>query len=109
MRRGDVVTVAVSGDFGKPRPAVVVQSDALAQEAASFIICQMTTDLSDLPHVRITIDPTVENGLRLRSQIMVDRPTTVRTHRIGRKIGTLNAEDIRRLNRALSFAMGLLD
>ena len=29
MRRGDLVTVAVSGDYGKPRPAVVVTADAL--------------------------------------------------------------------------------
>jgi len=109
MKRGDIVTVAVSGDFGKPRPAVIVQSDALWQEAVSFIVCQMTTDLFEFSHVRITIDPTIENGLRLRSQIMVDRPTTVRRHRLGRKIGALSAADIRRLNRALSFALGLLD
>lgn len=28
MKRGDLVTVATSGDYGKPRPALVIQSDA---------------------------------------------------------------------------------
>ena len=27
IKRGDIVTCALSGDYGKPRPAVVVQSD----------------------------------------------------------------------------------
>ena len=27
MKRGDVVIVSAPGDFGKPRPAVVIQSD----------------------------------------------------------------------------------
>ncbi|MYD87803.1 MAG: type II toxin-antitoxin system PemK/MazF family toxin, partial [Acidobacteria bacterium] len=45
LRRGDVVTVAASGDFGKPRPAVVVQSDVFPHEHASVIVCQMTSTL----------------------------------------------------------------
>lgn len=107
MNRGDVVTVAVSGDFGKPRPAVIVQSDALSRTAASVIICQMTTDLMNFPDFRVTVEPNAENGLRARSQIMVDRPTTVRRERIGKKIGTLGGSDVARLNRALSAAFGL--
>ena len=47
LRRGDVVTVAASGDFGKPRPAVVVQSDAFPPEHASVVVCQMTSALAD--------------------------------------------------------------
>lgn len=49
LRRGDVVTVAASGDFGKPRPAVVVQSDVFPYEHASVIVCQMTSTLVDAP------------------------------------------------------------
>jgi mRNA interferase MazF len=108
MKRGDLITVAVSGDFGKPRPAVIVQSDVLSKSSISFIICQLTTDLADLPEFRLTLEPSEGNGLRIRSQIMVDRPTTVRKGRVGRKIGELSPSDIGRLNRALSAALGLL-
>jgi mRNA interferase MazF len=109
MMRGDVVTVAAAGDYGKPRPAVIVQSDAFPQDHASVIICQMTSDLVDAPDFRVTIEPSVENGLRARSQVMADKPVTIRRARIGKRIGRLGAEDASRLNLALAFVMGLAD
>jgi mRNA interferase MazF len=109
MRRGDVVTVAAAGDYGKPRPAVIVQTDAFPQTHASVVICQMTSEMFDAPDFRITIDPSSANGLRVRSQIMADKPVTVRRERIGDTIGRLDAQDVRRLNVALAFVMGLAD
>lgn len=109
MRRGDVVTVAVTGDFGKPRPAVVVQTDALPAEHSSVVVCQMTSEFSEAPDFRVTVDPTEQNGLRVRSQVMADKPVTIRRERIGRRIGHLEGGDIARLNMALAFVMGLAD
>lgn len=109
MRRGDIVTVAVGGDYGKPRPAVVVQTDALPQRHASVIICQMTSKLIDRPEIRVTVEASDGNGLRVRSQIMVDKPTTVRIERLGAFIGRLNLAEIVRLNTAIAFVMGLAD
>jgi mRNA interferase MazF len=109
MRRGDVVTVAASGDYGEPRPAVIVQTDALPGAHASVVICQMTSECSDAPDFRVTIEPTEENGLRVRSQVMADKPVTVRRERIGRQVGHLDGKDILRLNIALAFVMGLAD
>jgi len=109
MRRGDVVTVAASGDYGKPRPAVIVQTDALPDEHASVVICQMTSKCSDAPDFRVTIDPSEKNGLRARSQVMADKPVTVRRERIGKKVGRLDDKDVSRLNIALAFVMGLAD
>jgi mRNA interferase MazF len=109
MRRGDVVTVAATGDYGKPRPAVIVQTDALPAEHASVVVCQMTSESSDAPDFRVTIDPTESNGLRVRSQVMADKPVTIRRERIGRRVGRLDDNDIGRLNIALAFVMGLAD
>jgi mRNA interferase MazF len=109
MRRGDVVTVAVAGDFGKPRPAVIVQTDALPAEHASVVVCQMTSEFSDTPDFRVTIDPTEQNGLRVQSQVMADKPVTIRRERVGRRIGRLEDRDVARLNIALAFVMGLAD
>lgn len=109
MKRGDVVTVAASGDYGKPRPAVIVQTDALPAEHASVIVCQMTSDIVEAPDFRVTIEPTEKNGLRTRSQIMADKPVTIRRERLGRRIGSLNDKDVARLNVALAFVMGLAD
>jgi mRNA interferase MazF len=109
MRRGDVVIVAAAGDYGKPRPAVVVQTDAFPETHASIIICQMTSEVFDAPDFRVTIDPSATNGLRTRSQIMADKPVTVRRERVGETIGRLAVDDVRRLNAALAFVMGLAD
>ncbi|MBV8210150.1 MAG: type II toxin-antitoxin system PemK/MazF family toxin [Burkholderiaceae bacterium] len=109
MRRGDVVTVAASGDYGKPRPAVIVQTDALPIEHASVVVCQMTSEYSDAPDFRVTVEPTDKNGLRVRSQVMADKPVTIRRERIGRQIGHLDDKDLARLNVALAFVMGLGD
>ena len=109
MRRGDVVTVAATGDYGKPRPAVIVQTDALPAAHASVVVCQMTSDCSDAPDFRVTIDPSERNGLRVKSQVMADKPVAIRRERIGRKVGHLDDKDIARLNIALAFVMGLAD
>jgi len=109
MRRGDVVTVAAAGDYGKPRPAVIVQTDVLPAAHASVVVCQMTSECSDAPDFRVTIEPTDQNGLRARSQVMADKPVTIRRERIGQRIGRLDDKDIARLNRALAFVMGLAD
>ncbi len=107
MKRGDVVVVAASGDNGKPRPAVIVQTDAFSTSHPSIVICQMTSDLADAPDFRITLDPSHANGLHARSQVMADKPVTIRRERVGQIIGALAAEDVRRLNIAIAFVMGL--
>lgn len=109
MRRGDVVTVAAAGDYGKPRPAVIVQTDAFPPEHASVIICQMTSEIVEAPDFRVLIEPTEENGLRQPSQVMADKPVTVRRERVGDRIGRLSPLDLRRLNAAIAFCMGLAD
>jgi mRNA interferase MazF len=109
MRRGDIVLVAAAGDYGKPRPAVIVQTDALPGTHASVVICQLTSELVEAPDFRITIEPSQNNGLRARSQMMADKPVTVRRARIGQLIGRLDDGEIGRLNAALAFAMGLGD
>ncbi len=109
MRRGDVVTVAAAGDYGKPRPAIIVQTDAFPETHASVVVCQMTSEIVDAPDFRVLIEPTAQNGLRARSQIMADKPVTIRRERIGQLVGHLDDADMARVNVALAFVMGLAD
>ena len=109
MRRGDLVTVAAAGDYGKPRPAVIVQTDAFPENHASVVVCQLTSELADAPDFRVTIEPRPENGLRFKSQVMADKPVTIRRERIGHKIGRLGRQDMARLGIALAFVLGLAD
>jgi mRNA interferase MazF len=109
MKRGDVVIVSTRGDYGRPRPAIVVQTDALQAEDGSVIICQMTSELRELAEFRPTIDPSAQNGLQLRSQIMADKPVTVRRDRVRQVVGRLTRDDMRRLDLALAFVLGLAE
>jgi mRNA interferase MazF len=109
MTRGDVVIVAAPGDYGKPRPAVIVQTDAFPPAHPSVVICQMTSDLDDDADFRVTIEPGPQTGLRARSQVMADKPVTVRRERIGQQVGRLTDAELARLNVALAFVMGLAD
>jgi len=109
IRRGDVVTAVMVGDYGKPRPAVIIQTDALPDDHASVVVCPMTSALVEGAEFRVTVEPSSENALLTRSQIMADKPTTVRRTRIGRQIGRLTENDLVRLNAALAFVMGLAD
>jgi mRNA interferase MazF len=109
MKRGDVVVVAATGDHGKPRLAVIVQTDAFPETHISVVVCQMTSEVTEASDFRVTIDPSERNGLRTRSQIMADKPVTVRRARVARSIGRLDEGDIGRLNIALAFVMGLAD
>ena len=77
MRRGDFVTIAMPGDFGKPRPALVIQTDHFV-EHPTVTILPVTSTLVDAPLLRITVPPSAENGLRKPSQVMVDKAMTVK-------------------------------
>jgi mRNA interferase MazF len=89
--RGDLVTVSLSGDFGKPRPALVIQSDAFSLHP-SVTILSLTSDLFDAPNIRVTVQPNEGNGLQLPSQIMIDRAATLRRDKVGKRIGRIDSQ-----------------
>jgi len=91
MKRGDVVIVAATGDYGKPRAAVIVQTDAFPETHASVVICQMTSEIATF----------ASQSIQVRK--------TVRRARIRQFIGRLDDRDIGRLNIAVAFVMGLAD
>jgi len=107
MKRGHVVTVVLSGDYGKPRPAVVVQADHFNDSHASITVVPVTSTLVSAPLFRLAVEPSAHNGLRALSQVMVDKLTTVRRERIGTVIGALEPATLTRVNRALALWLGI--
>lgn len=108
MKRGTLLTVAVSGDYGKPRPALVVQSDWLG-ETDSVLVCLLTTTLLEAPLYRLAVPATPETGLRAPSQVMVDKIIAVRRSRCGPAIGRLGQPETLALNRLLALVLGVAD
>lgn len=106
MRRGDIVTVALPGDYGKPRPALVVQADAFAGHP-SLTLLLLTSARHEAPLIRIDVEPDSGNGLERPSQICVDKAITVPHARIGRRIGQLEQATMLTVNAALARFLGL--
>ncbi len=100
MKRGDLVTVAISGDYGKLRPALIIQADAFG-ELGSVTVLRLTSELWDWPSFRVTVEPTEANGLRATSQIMIDKAAAVPREKIAGAFGHLDAATMRTGNGAL--------
>jgi mRNA interferase MazF len=106
MRRGDLVTIAIAGDYGKPRPALVVQSDVFA-DLPSVTVLQLTSEVHDEHLVRINVEPSAGNGLRKSSQVMIDRAVTVPRAKVGPVFGRLDDAGLSAVSGALSRFLGL--
>ena len=106
MKRGDVVIVA-HGDFGRPRPAVVVQADELGDATTTVIVCLITSDVTERLPVRPIVEPDVANGLAVRSQIMTDKLLALPRERMRRALGSIDDDTSVLLDRALLIVLGL--
>jgi len=105
-RRGDFVTTALPGDFGKPRPALVIQADQFAATATVTILL-VTSTLIDAPLLRVTVMPGPDNGLRKPSQVMIDKAMTIRRQRLGSPIGRIDPETLVEVERRLAVFLGI--
>jgi len=108
VKRGDLITVALAGDYGTPRPAVVIQSDWL-DETDSVLVCLLTTAIRDAPLYRLSIPPALQTGLREPSQIIVDKIMAVRRDRCGPVIGRIGDTERAALGRLLALVVGIAD
>lgn len=106
MKRGDLVTVAVPGDFGKPRPALVIQADQYPATATVTVLLMSGTRI-EAPLVRMDVDPSSENGLRKPTQVMVDKAMTVRRDRVGAPFGRLDDDSMVAVTRSLALFLGI--
>jgi mRNA interferase MazF len=107
IKRGDLVTIAFQGDYGKPRPALIIQSD-LVDEHATVTIVPVTSELRDAPLFRIRLEPSAKNRLQKTSEIMVDKAPSVPRERIGEVFGHLAEEQMLAVSRSLALFLGII-
>jgi len=100
------VTVAIQGDFGKPRPALVVQAD-LFNEHSTVTVLLVSTTLVDAPLLRMSVQPNAENGLQKPSQVMVDKAMTVKRNKLGPAFGHIDANAMVEVERCLAVFLGI--
>jgi mRNA interferase MazF len=107
VARGAFVVVTIAGDYGKPRPALVVQADVFNAAHPSVTVIPVSSTIVDAVLFRLTVEPSPANGLRVLSQLMVDKVTTVRRDRLGPAIGQLDNDMLLRVNRAMAVWFGI--
>ncbi len=107
MKRGEIYTAAARGAYtGKPRPVVVIQDDRF-DATASITVCPLTANTVEAPLVRLSIEPSEDNGFERSSRLMVDKLTTVPRSSLGERIGRLRDDQLLQLNRSLVVFLGL--
>jgi mRNA interferase MazF len=109
MKRGAIVVVAARGAYtGKPRPALVVQSDLFNPTHSSVTVCPITSDCVDAPLFRLTLPPGSRTGLRGVSQIMIDKIVSVPRAAISAEIGECDARELDAVDDGLRRWLGLV-
>ena len=106
MMRGDLVTVAMQGDFGKPRPALVIQANQFSEHSSASVL-PITSTLVAAPLLRVTVQPSAENGLQKPSQVMVDKTMTVMRDKLGLAFGRIDADALVEVERCLAVFLGI--
>ena len=107
MKYGDLVTIALQGEFGKPRPALVVQSDLFA-EHSTITVLLLTSSLVEAPLLRVTLEPDGNNGLQKQSQVMIDKTMTIRREKIGEAFGFVNTEAMQTIRRLQAVVLNIV-
>ena len=107
MNRGHIVTIAIQGDLGKPRPALIIQSDAFNDTHATITVLLVSSEIVNAPLFRINVEPSPDNGIQKSCQIQVDKPMTLKREKIGEVIGRIDDATMLQVNRALAVWMGL--
>ncbi|AGF73946.1 hypothetical protein BAnh1_00530 [Bartonella australis AUST/NH1] len=105
--RGSFVTIAMQGDFGKPRPALIIQADQFS-EHTSVTVLPITSTLVAAPLLRITLQPDTQNGLQKTSQVMIDKTMTVRCEKVSPAFGFVHADKMVEIERCLAVFLGIV-
>ena len=100
------MTIAMQGDFGKPRPALVIQSDQF-NEHATVTVLLVSSTLVDAPLLRVIIQPNETNGLQKQSQVMVDKAMTLKRDRLGAAFGSASDAAMLEVGRCLAVFLGI--
>jgi len=106
LKRGDLVAIAVQGEFGKPRPALVIQANPFEAHSTVTVLLISST-MVDAPIFRITIQPSLQNGLQKPSQVMVEKAMTVLADKVGVTMGQLDPDSLLAVDRSLAIFLGI--
>jgi mRNA interferase MazF len=101
MRRGELYVAAPPGDYGKPRPVVIVQSDLFIEARDSITVCLLSSGLIDAPLFRVRVKRGSSNRLKRACDVMADKVMTLRKERLRQSLGSLSPDELVAVDQAL--------
>jgi mRNA interferase MazF len=107
IARGDIVVAVLPGDYGKGRPAIVVQSDAFNATHASIVVCPITSHLVEAPLFRVSLAPSDGTRLEAPSQVTIDKMMAIKRDRIASVVGRVDAVTMRGIDHALQLWLAI--
>jgi mRNA interferase MazF len=112
--RGDLYLVefdpARGHEIQKTRPALIVQNDIGNQYSPVTIVAAITSKLSPTPYpVEVVVTANKGNGLSAPSAIQLSQIRSVDRERLVKRLGTLDAAAMHKVDRALKISLGLVD
>lgn len=104
--RGDLVTIALTGDFDKPRPALMIQANQF-DEHTTVTVLLISSTLVDAPLLRVSVAPDANNGLQKESQVMIDKAMTIKREKISPAFGRIDPNTLVEIDRCLAVFLGI--
>jgi|ERR1035441_6532768 mRNA interferase MazF len=113
LRRGEIYLCSfdptVGHEIKKTRPALVIQNDIGNRYSPLTIVAAISSTVSPVPYpVEVVINPTVGNGLDVRSSARLDQIRTVDRQRLVRHLGAVDSETMAKVDEALKISLGLV-
>lgn len=106
MKRGEVwwgnFEPAIGGEVRKERPAVIVSHDAANKHLNRLQVVPLTTRVDRLYPSEAQVSVRGK-----KHKAMADQLTTVSKSRLRNRVGRLSAEDLKRVERAITVQLGL--
>ena len=107
VQRGDIWVLTGPDYLAKPRPVIVLQSDAF-RDLDSVTVCPLTSTppAHSMPLLRVALPASESTGLRVESWAEIDRVTTARRTKLGQRIGCASSAQLAQIGRLLVVFLG---
>ena len=103
------MTIALQGDLGKPRPAVIVETDRM-HPSTHVLVCPGTSMVRpDVEPRRVLVLPDEANRLRSPTHFQIDRVIGIRRESCGAVIGQLSPDVMTEIDERLMAILGLAE
>jgi mRNA interferase MazF len=102
LKRGDVVIAAERGRLtGKPRPWLIIQSDAFNPTHSSLTVALVTSRQTGYALFRVPLEAGKASGLDTASEVQCDKLATISRASVMRVAGTVDQATIDLVDAAL--------